>query len=255
MLLLLFGWLMSAAPGVWSLVVGLAVAIPALAPLLDRLARRVQGAVHGWQGAADELVRAAVMIAFLPHQAWLSVDAIVRVAYRRKISGRKLLEWQPAAAAGAQAHRRLNSTLRQMLVITGLSAIADGGAGGGGFAGAYFCFLGALVASPLVLMWLSRPAGAGPAERSMPRTLLLRRLARRTWRYFDDLVNEESNWLPPDNSQLALRIEVAQRTSPTNIGLWLTSALAATDFGYLTADEFVERCTQDHGDARTPGAL
>ena len=41
LLLLLFGWLISAAPGVWSLVVGLAVAIPALAPLLDRLARSV----------------------------------------------------------------------------------------------------------------------------------------------------------------------------------------------------------------------
>ena len=51
----------------------------------------------------------------------------------------------------------------------------------------------------------------------------------------------ESNWLPPDNSQLALRVEVAQRTSPTNIGLWLTAALAATDFGYLTVDEFLKR--------------
>ena len=36
LLLLLFGWLISAAPGVWSLVVGLAIAIPAIAPLLDR---------------------------------------------------------------------------------------------------------------------------------------------------------------------------------------------------------------------------
>ncbi len=55
LLLLLLGWLTSAAPGVWSLVVGLAVAIPAMTPLLDRLARRVQGTVHRWQGAADEL--------------------------------------------------------------------------------------------------------------------------------------------------------------------------------------------------------
>ena len=79
LLLLLLGWLTKAAPGVWSLVVGLAVAIPAVTPLLDRLARRVQGSVHRWHGAADELVRAVVMVAFLPHQAWLSVDAIVRV--------------------------------------------------------------------------------------------------------------------------------------------------------------------------------
>ena len=52
------------------------------------------------------------------------------------------------------------------------------------------------------------------------------------------------NWLPPDNSQLALHVEVAPRTSPTNIGLWLTSALAARDFGYLTPDDFWRRCSQ-----------
>ncbi len=51
LLLLLFGWLISAAPGVWSLVVGLAVAIPALAPLLDRLARQ-RARVRCTDGAA-----------------------------------------------------------------------------------------------------------------------------------------------------------------------------------------------------------
>ena len=101
LLLLLFGWLISAAPGVWSLVVGLAIAIPALAPLLDRWARQVEGAVHGWQGAADELIRSAVLTAFLPHQAWLAVDAIVRACYRQCVSRRHLLEWQTADAARA----------------------------------------------------------------------------------------------------------------------------------------------------------
>ena len=42
------------------------------------------------------------MIAFLPHQAWLSVDAIVRVQYRRFISRRHLLEWQTAESAGSR---------------------------------------------------------------------------------------------------------------------------------------------------------
>ena len=45
-------------------------------------------------------------------------------------------------------------------------------------------------------------------------------------------------------TQLALRVEVAERTSPTNIGLWFTSALAARDFGYLTPDEFCLRCSR-----------
>ena len=33
------------------------------------------------------------------------------------------------------------------------------------------------------------------------------------------------------------------RTSPTNIGLWMLSALAAHDFGYLTVDQVVEKLT------------
>ncbi len=36
---------------------------------------------------------------------------------------------------------------------------------------------------------------------------------------------------------------MARRTSPTNIGLWLNSALAARDFGYITTDDFVRRCS------------
>ena len=69
----------------------------------------------------------------------------------------------------------------------------------------------------------------------------LRQVARETWRFFDDFVGPETHWLPPDNSQEALRIELAQRTSPTNIGLWLLSALGARDLGYLTTGQMVER--------------
>jgi cyclic beta-1,2-glucan synthetase len=106
-------------------------------------------------------------------------------------------------------------------------------------------FLALWVISPALMRWLGHPIPVPKHERiSVEDKHFLRRLARRTWRYFDDLVNDGTNWLPPDNSQLALRVEVAQRTSPTNIGLWLTSALAGADFGYLTVTDFLTRCTQ-----------
>ena len=243
--LLLLGWLTRGAPGVWSLVVGLAVAIPAITPLLDRLARRMQGSVHRWQGAADELYRALVMISFLPHQAWISVDAIGRVYYRRGFSHRNLLEWTTADHAHTEAARHRNVTLRQLTIIAGLSAplavvllverefIPT----------SFFVILWGV--SPLLVRWLAKP-GRSLARKQLnaDETLFLRSVARETWRFFDDLVGPESNWLPPDNSQLALRVEVAERTSPTNIGFWLTAALAARDFGYLTADEFCLRCSR-----------
>ena len=224
--------------------VGLAVAIPAVTPLLDRLARRVQGTVHRWQGAADEVVRAVVLIAFLPHQAWLSVDAIARVFYRRSVSRRKLLEWQTADRVREAGHRHRNATFWQLVVISGLSApLTIVLLVKGQFAPtAVFVILWA--GSPLLARWMARPAPSRARQKlNGEETLFLRRIARETWRFFDDLVGPESSWLPPDNTQLSLRVEVAQRTSPTNIGFWLTSALAARDFGYLTPDEFAQRCS------------
>jgi cyclic beta-1,2-glucan synthetase len=245
LLLLLLGWLTNAAPGIWSLVVGLAVAIPAVTPLLERVARRVQGSVHRWQGAADELIRAVVMIAFLPHQAWISMDAIARVIYRRHISRRKLLEWHTAEHVRANAHRHRDATLRQLIIIAGLSALLLLALLIKGEFAPTSVFLILWIASPLLMRWMSHPSRSLARKTlSGAETLFLRTIARSTWRFFDDLVAPESNWLPPDNSQLALRVEVAQRTSPTNIGLWLTSALAARDFGYLTADDFCLRTTR-----------
>jgi cyclic beta-1,2-glucan synthetase len=245
LLLLLFGWLISAAPGAWSLVVGLAIVIPGFAPLLDRLARHIQGSVRGWQGAADELIRAVVMISFLPHQAWLSVDAIVRVVHRRLISRRHLLQWQTAESAGAQTERHASVIRRQMLIISGVSVLLTMVLYAEHAFAPTSVFLALWIVSPALMRWLGRPAPMLKRDRiSLEDRHFLRRLARRTWRYFDDLVNAGTNWLPPDNSQLALRVEVAQRTSPTNIGLWLTSALASTDFGYLTVTDFLGRCTQ-----------
>ena len=72
---------------------------------------------------------------------------------------------------------------------------------------------------------------------------MLRQVARRTWRYFSSFVSAETCWLPPDNYQVSHQGRLAMRTSPTNIGLWLTSALAACDCGYLTVNQLVARLT------------
>src|SRR5687767_1989505 len=105
-------------------------------------------------------------------------------------------------------------------------------------------FLALWVVCPELLRWIHRPKiRPGRSGISLEDRIFLRQSARRTWRYFDDLVGPDSNWLPPDNSQEALSVVVAQRTSPTNIGMWLASAVSAYDFGYLTADQLVARCT------------
>ncbi len=242
-LLLLFGWFFSVVPGVWSIVVGLAVAIPAIAPLLERWSHQLEGSVYGWQGAADDLVRTTVMVAFLPHQAWVAADAIVRALHRKTISKERLLEWETAEAAEASGRFYVDATMRQMTVISAVSFISLIALGFEGSLPPTSAFLLLWISSPWLMRWLGSEGGVFRPQRvGAEDSLYLRVISRRTWRYFDDLVNEQSHWLPPDNSQLALRVEVAQRTSPTNIGLWLASAVAAWDFGYLTVDELRRRC-------------
>ena len=62
---------------------------------------------------------------------------------------------------------------------------------------------------------------------------MLRLTARRTWRFFETFVGPEDHALPPDNFQEEPTPVVAHRTSPTNLGLYLLSTIAAHDFGWL----------------------
>src|SRR6185437_13753094 len=179
-----------------------------------------------------------------PHQAYLALDAIVRSWYRRSVSHRRLLEWQTADAAQKDAARHGDATRRQMVIIACISAALM-------LVLFYWhrlvptaAFLALWTVSPVLLFWLDRPARRPRTEQLTEGDAeYLWQAARFTWRFFDDLVNKETNWLPPDNTQLSLRVEVARRTSPTNIGFWFVSALAAYDFGWLPATKFSERCT------------
>src|SRR5262249_50731965 len=55
---------------------------------------------------------------------------------------------------------------------------------------------------------------------------------------------DEDNWLPPDNYREGPVEAFSHRTSPTNVGLMLTSTLAARDLGYLTLAELVDRISR-----------
>jgi cyclic beta-1,2-glucan synthetase len=66
-------------------------------------------------------------------------------------------------------------------------------------------------------------------------------VGRRTWRFFTTFVGDADHALPPDNFQEDPSPVVAHRTSPTNMGLYLLSMLAAREFGWLGTLDAVER--------------
>ena len=85
--------------------------------------------------------------------------------------------------------------------------------------------------SPFVLAALGAPnaAGAAPLSRAAQRELL--GWAKATWQYFETFCTAEDHYLPPDNVQSQPPTGTAHRTSPTNMGLALVSALGAHALG------------------------
>jgi cyclic beta-1,2-glucan synthetase len=79
--------------------------------------------------------------------------------------------------------------------------------------------LGFWLMAPFVAGWLSRPLPTVRRELPAAGRTKLRRVARKTWRYFDAFMREEHHDLPPDNYQEGPVEALAARTSPTNIGM------------------------------------
>jgi cyclic beta-1,2-glucan synthetase len=247
LLLLLCGWVFQAAPGPVCALVAAVLTVPLLVQLVTRLVERLRGDERAWREANSDFNRAVVMGTFLPHQAYVAADAAFRVCYRLRVSKRNLLEWQTAEMTILATAAHLDAFRAQFLVISGVAAVflTVLTVRGAAWDTAGIPFLLLWVAAPAVLHWIGsqRRALKQLEQVEFADQLYLRRVARETWRFFDDLVGPEHNWLPPDNAQEALRIEVAERTSPTNIGMWLMSAVSAQDLGYITPAQLIERCT------------
>ncbi|HYT50159.1 MAG TPA: glucoamylase family protein, partial [Pyrinomonadaceae bacterium] len=248
-LLLTAGWtIFPINPFWWTLLVLLVLAFPVYVHATTGLLihpRGVPWTSHFWSVWGDlrtNTAQLAVEIVFLSHQAYLMVDAIIRVAHRKLVSKKRLLEWVTAEHAEKSSEHDLRSFLEFMwpataiaLAVTILIAIAHARA--------------LPIAAPFVLAWILSPLIAfsvsrrrvEEAQEITARDVRTGRIvARRTWRFFQTYVGDEDHWLPPDNVQEE-PLEIAHRTSPTNIGLLLLSTLSAYDFGYVGLVELIER--------------
>ncbi len=98
-------------------------------------------------------------------------------------------------------------------------------------------------AAPAIARWISLPPPPRDREAAVMASEVqaLRLVARRTWRFFETFVTAEEHCLPPDNFQETPQPVVAHRTSPTNMGLYLLSTVAARDLGWLGTLEAAER--------------
>ena len=248
---LLGGWTLPfVSAQIWTGFVLATIATPALLPVLMGLVPRRLGISkrsHVRAVGVDletALSQIALVVTHLAHQAWLMGDAISRSLFRLYVSHRMLLEWTTAAQAKAVPRLDLIGYYRQMaggIVLAVGAAIFVACVGPHSWpVAAPFVIL--WLVSPVIARWISLPpALSAHAPLSISDRQILRLIARRTWRFFETFVTAEDHMLPPDNFQEEPVPTIAHRTSPTNLGLYLLSVVAARDFGWIGMLAAVER--------------
>ena len=186
----------------------------------------------------------ALRTVLMAHSAWLMGDAIVRSLYRLLVSRKNMLEWRTASQAEKGGGNDLPGYFNSMRGAVVIAAV--------GLALPLLAqSTGSLVALIFAVFWAGSPAFAYLVSRSAETEdrlrispedyAKLRNYARRTWHYFETFVTAEQSFLPPDNFQEVPRPVVANRTSPTNIGVYLLSVVSARDFGWISMGDTVER--------------
>lgn len=245
----LAAWL--ALPGsalVWTL---LAVAAPGSYLVGELFAIATTGVRRGALGNAVHQIKAKsgrwfFSVVFLVSDTLIALDAILTTLWRTQVSHKNLLQWTSAATESARFARlgTRTSCWRMMWPSSVLALIQ----------GAQIILFDAqdfLPAAPVLLLWFLAPEIAvwsARPRRFRSETLndkqrrFLTQVARRTWHFFETFVGPDDHWLPPDNYQHGHKDEIAHRTSPTNIGMFLVSALAARDLGFITTSDFLARC-------------
>jgi cyclic beta-1,2-glucan synthetase len=251
LLTLLAGWLTPhLSSWLWARFVLATIAIPALLPFLAGINARLQGISKRshFRGLASDLSlglsQAALTVTFLAYQAWLMTDAILRTLVRLLVTRKHLLEWLTAAQAKYGVDLNLYGIYQRMMggVLFALAAVAIVLLGNRHAWLAVAPFAVLWLAAPAVAHWISLPPAAPHEESLSPAGVRrLRAISRMTWRFFETFVSAEDHSLPPDNFQADPRPVVAHRTSPTNVGLYLLSTIAARDFGWLGTLDAVER--------------
>ena len=195
------------------------------------------------------LAQCLFTLVFIPYDAYLSCDAILRTLIRVHWTKRKLLEWKTSSDTESSARGDVGEFYGSMLSAPLLSIsvclwlIVQ-------HSSSLFVALPLLLTwsfSPLIAWWLSRPLITAAVQLTRQQQLFLRKLTRKTWRYFEVFVTKSQNWLPPDNVQTNAGELIASRTSPTNIGMALLADLAAYDFGYCSVARLMDRIQRTFG--------
>ena len=228
-----------------ALLLFFAIAFPVFGNTVDALLIKTRAdgrSCRVFPGLKYALYQVSLLFVFLPYQAYLMLNAITKTLVRLVFTNKNLLEWETAADVEKRLKTDGASFYKSMWVVDLFSAILIV------LTFVYFkglrpmiiIFASIWAVSPSVAYKISKDIDKRQVELDGEDSKNIRKISRKIWSFFEDFVTGEDNYLPPDNYQEEPQSVVAHRTSPTNIGLYLVSALSARDLGYITTTNMID---------------
>ncbi len=249
MLLIILGFSLLPGSSLFYLVIAL---LPLLVPLITGIiaiiisgrifTKRIKRYMPVISGFKATFLQTLLTILFLPHQAYLMLNAVAVTIGRVLFTRRNMLEWVTAADVEKGQKNSLDSYMRKMgaaifegLIIVLLALLIKPA----------WLYIGLLLlviwaCSPLIAYRISIIDDYKPARLSDSNILELRRYARKTYRYFEEFADMKNHYLAPDNFQEDPPRGIAYRSSPTNIGLGLLANITARDLGFIGTREMID---------------
>jgi len=253
LLTLLFSWSFPSAPaGIWLVfILTVLFLVPMQHFLSGLMAHRKKIPLRRYFQAASEdfsstFFQIFLGLVFLAYQASLMTDAVTRTLYRILISHKKMLEWTSAALTKKSVRYDISDFYRRMSaapLIAVLVSLIPFACHTRERLGIILPFAFLWILSPWIARLISLPIQTMKHQETATAEdrHLFRKTARKTWLFFETFVTPADHFLPPDNFQEIPEPVVAHRTSPTNIGLYLLSAVAAYDFGWIGRLKLAEK--------------
>jgi cyclic beta-1,2-glucan synthetase len=232
----------------WILFVALEIAISIIFFLRSKMYRKKKERKeiyykNLYSGGKSILLRSYIVFATIPYYTKLYMDAFFRTLYRLFYSHKNLLNWITAEEVEKTVDGSLKNYIKNftfnifvaiVFVIIGLVTKN------------YLAFPIAFIflSAPFVLYLVSKDIDHYQIELKDKQVDEIKELAKRTWKYFEDNLKEEYNYLIPDNYQENREEKLDIRTSPTSIGFSLTSIVSAYELDFITkehAEDLLEK--------------
>ena len=187
-------------------------------------------------GIWQSFTRMLFLISMLAKSAFITLNAMLLSFTRMLFTKKHMLQWVTAAMSDSSGKGIFFFIQKNIFsAILGFVLFCFAPYGGQKVLGFMFFII------PLCAYFTSFDFSGKKTQIQDSTKKQLEKYACDIWKFFKDTVNESENHLPPDNIQLFPAYTTAHRTSPTNIGLYLTGVLCARDFRFINTAELYTR--------------